>query len=67
MSLLILRRDCGAVYPLGVVVNLVGAARRRERLNTHVRVRRRIRSWPPTGDSRQSAISPQSFRRRPLL
>jgi len=49
MSLLILRRDCGAVYPLGVVVNLVGAARRRERLNTHVRVRRRIRSWPPTG------------------
>jgi len=35
MSLLILRRDCGAVYPLGVVVNLVGAARGRERLNTH--------------------------------
>ena len=26
MSLLILRRECGAVYPLGVVVNLIGAA-----------------------------------------
>jgi len=27
MSLLILRRECGAVYPLGVVVNWLGPRR----------------------------------------